>query len=119
MKNIRIVISIIAALIICGPSFSSSYPINSVPSRIALPQVPPQITANTTTLLFFVWGYLDAQDEIEEYDALTTPHYSFRLLAVSNRTAAVAVFFDIPEAFAYFWGKAEAFDHEADRRGEP
>lgn len=116
MKNIRTVISIIAVLIICGPSFASSSQTSSVPARSSPPAIPVEITENSTALLFFFWGYLSAEDTINFVDGMS--HHSFRDMAAIARSLADRLFGNLP-AMAYALGRAYAFDREADRRGEP
>ena len=77
------------------------------------PVFPVEVTLNSTTVLFYFWGYTEAQHEI----SITDYRVPLRQLVDSNRRHA-EFFRENPIMFAYLWGRADAFAREADWRGE-
>ena len=94
----------------------------STPSVSAVPvgPLPGAITATTTNLLFYFWGYMEAQAQAEDaMDRLTPEHrLPFRLAASISRDMARTYGRNLM-AFSYFWGRADALDFAATLAGEP
>ena len=64
--------------------------------------------------VLYMSGVIDARQEV----AASTFPYSFREKAIGNLNLA-NMFRDKPEAYAYFKGRADAFNQAADEAGEP
>lgn len=89
------------------------------PRAQAITPIPEAITSSPTTVLFYVMGILDAQDEMAAFEKTgTMPAYlTYRERANVQRMLAYLI--RDPVGFAYFMGRAEAFTRRADALGEP
>lgn len=80
----------------------------------AISELPPQVTQNATTAIFYFYGVLDAEQAAESPELI----HSLRFVALINRMQAT-LFAHSPVMFSYLWGRADGFDRAADRAGEP
>lgn len=101
------------ALLFAGLSFVSSSSVAATP----VGELPPQVAQDTTSLLFFFWGYLDGEDEIEWLSESGLP-YSLRQIAAIIRSQ-ITIFAAHPYSIAYLYGRLIAYERAADRLGEP
>jgi hypothetical protein len=108
-NRILLVGALIGSLTVTAPVTSAALPPPTVES------IPVEVTANSTNLLFYFYGMLDAMD-VADSGLLAT---SFRNVANSNRVIAATIRIDSPVMFSYLMGRAAQFDREADLRGEP
>jgi hypothetical protein len=113
MKPIFIRILLVGALI---GSLTMTAPVTSFASTLPPPvdSVPVEVTTNSTSLLFYFYGILDAMDAADA--GMVVP---LRLAASSNREMAFQFRAASPVMFSYLMGRAAQFDREADLRGEP
>ena len=84
------------------------------PAPPALSEVPAELTANATNVLFYFYGSLDAMTIVDS----GTLDVSLRHAAINSRSVAYTVRSMSPVMFAYLLGRADQFDREADARGE-
>lgn len=103
MKTLRFI------LILAGLSLA-------VPAQASPPPAPPVVTENSTNLLFYFWGYLEAQEEIADMEESGIDHPPIWMIANNARTLT-NLFRDFPPFYSYLVGRADALAHEATKRG--
>lgn len=91
----------------------------TAPAR-ALPPAPPPVPAlsDSTAIIFYFWGVLEAREDVEVWDPITCP-FTFAEMAAQSYMTAQLFSTTSPIIFAYFWGRGDGFSSAAAARGEP